>query len=150
MGLAICRSIIEAHDGRILGFAIRSRCGFPVCPEGKRMTGAIESDSTVFIVDVIDPAIRESLSDLLDSAGVRTCVYGSAEEFLSARNAAMAGCLLLDVRLPGMTGMELQTRLSGSRLRSPRHHHDGSWRHADGAESSQGRRGGVLDQAVPG
>src|SRR6478609_4704223 len=75
------------------------------------MTRAIENDSTVYIVDD-DPAIRESLSDLLDSAGVRTCVYGAAEDFLSARNAAMTGCLLLDVRLPGMTGMELQTKLS--------------------------------------
>ncbi len=78
------------------------------------MTSArIENNSTVFIVDD-DPAIRESLTDLLDSVGVRTLVFASAEDFLGARTSQMTGCLLLDVRLPGMNGMEMQAKLSES------------------------------------
>jgi FixJ family two-component response regulator len=77
-----------------------------------------KDDSTVFIVDD-DAAIRESLSDLMDSAGVRTQVFSSAEEFLDGWNAKMTGCLLLDVRLPGMSGMEMQSVLSQSGFAIP-------------------------------
>lgn len=73
---------------------------------------------TVFIVDD-DPAICESLCDLMESAGLKTTQYGSAEEFLQAYTAKMAGCLVLDVRLPGMTGMELQSRLIKSEVAIP-------------------------------
>jgi FixJ family two-component response regulator len=76
------------------------------------MTGAsIENGGTVFIVDD-DLAIRESLTDLLDSVGVRTLAFASAEDFLDACAVEMSGCLLLDVRLPGMNGMEMQAKLS--------------------------------------
>jgi FixJ family two-component response regulator len=74
-------------------------------------TTASRSDETVFIVDD-DPDIRAGLSDLLDSAGLRTRCFPSAEEFFKSWNAAMPGCLVLDVRLPGMTGMELQSKLA--------------------------------------
>lgn len=75
------------------------------------MIGAsIGNGGTVFIVDD-DLAIRESLSDLLDSVGVRARVFASAEDFLDACAVEMTGCLLLDVRLPGMNGMEMQTKL---------------------------------------
>jgi len=73
---------------------------------------------TVFLVDD-DPAIRESICDLLDSAGIRTCCYSSAEEFLSQLSSASQGCLLLDVRLPGMSGMELQGLLLERRVALP-------------------------------
>jgi FixJ family two-component response regulator len=70
----------------------------------------VRGDETVFIVDD-DPGIREGLSDLLDSAGLKTRCFVSAEEFAGSWNADMSGCLVLDVRLPGMNGMELQGRL---------------------------------------
>ena len=73
---------------------------------------------TVFLVDD-DPAIRESICDLLDSAGIRTRCYSSAEEFLSQLSSASQGCLLLDVRLPGMSGMELQGLLLERRVALP-------------------------------
>ena len=76
------------------------------------------SQQTVFIVDD-DPSICESLCDLIESAGLVTRQFRSAEEFLSACTAEMAGCLLLDVRLPGMSGMELQSRLAKLRLTIP-------------------------------
>lgn len=75
------------------------------------MTAAASAHQTVFIVDD-DPSVAEGVSELFASAGIATELYLSAEEFLSARNSAMSGCLLLDVRLPGMSGMELQRQLS--------------------------------------
>lgn len=69
-----------------------------------------ETVETVYIVDD-DEAICAALSDLLESTGIQTVGFRSAEEFLASWQAAMSGCLLLDVRLPGMTGMEMQTRM---------------------------------------
>jgi FixJ family two-component response regulator len=77
-----------------------------------------DNSGTVYLVDD-DPAIRASISDLMDSVGVRTLTFASAEDFLGARNANMSGCLLLDVRLPGMNGMEMQTKLSESGFNIP-------------------------------
>lgn len=77
-----------------------------------------ESIETVFIVDD-DAAIRAGLSDLLESAGLKTQQYSSAEEFLEVLNQEMAGCLVLDVRLPGMSGMELQGKLAETGVALP-------------------------------
>lgn len=71
----------------------------------------LDSPQTVFIVDD-DPVIRESLCHLFDTAGLRVETFVSAEEFLSVWSPETPGCLLLDVRLPGMSGMELQTHLT--------------------------------------
>jgi FixJ family two-component response regulator len=59
-----------------------------------------------------DFAVGEALCDLFDSAGIAARHFGSAEEFLAEWNFEMAGCLVLDVRLPGMSGMELQARMA--------------------------------------
>ena len=68
---------------------------------------------TVFIVDD-DPAICESLCNLIESAGLVTRQFASAEEFIEICSHELAGCLVLDVRLPGMSGIELQNRLNKS------------------------------------
>jgi FixJ family two-component response regulator len=73
---------------------------------------------TVFIVDD-DSAICESLCDLIESAGLMTRQFASAEEFLEIYSPELAGCLVLDVRLPGMSGMELQNNLIKSGLAIP-------------------------------
>ena len=73
---------------------------------------------TVFIVDD-DPAICESLCDLIESAGLGTRQFASAEEFLDICTTDLAGCLVLDVRLPGMSGMELQQKLLKTGLQIP-------------------------------
>jgi FixJ family two-component response regulator len=65
---------------------------------------------TVFIVDD-DAAICAGLCDLLESADLKTGRYFSAEEFLERWDPRTPGCLLLDVRLPGMSGMELHAKL---------------------------------------
>ena len=62
---------------------------------------------TVFIVDD-DAAIRDSLSLLLSLRGYRTATFASAEDLLAALGEASAGCVVADIRMPGMSGIELQ------------------------------------------
>jgi FixJ family two-component response regulator len=59
-----------------------------------------------------DDAMRDSLRWLLESAGYRTATYPSAEKFLGCQRATKAACLVLDVRMRGMTGLELQAELN--------------------------------------
>jgi FixJ family two-component response regulator len=58
-----------------------------------------------------DDALRNSLDDLLQSVGFRVQGFASAEAFLRAQHAPETACLLLDVRLPGMNGLELQRQM---------------------------------------
>ena len=66
--------------------------------------------STVFIVDD-DAAVRDSLAMLLELKGFHTRTYTSAEEFLERYRSDWAGCLVLDLRMTGMSGLELQAEL---------------------------------------
>jgi FixJ family two-component response regulator len=74
------------------------------------------TQQTVFIVDD-DEAMRDSLAWLLESNGLRVRSFESGEAFLDAWRADMAGCLVLDVRMPGISGLELHERLQA--LNSP-------------------------------
>ena len=67
--------------------------------------------ATVHVVDD-DDAVRSSLKLLFKSVGLPTVVYASAQEFLSVWQPEQAGCLVLDVRMPGMSGLELQMELN--------------------------------------
>jgi len=78
----------------------------------------MESQSTVFIVDD-DPAMRESLRWLIESVGLAVETYGAARDFLDTYDPARAGCLLLDVRMPGLSGLDLQAELSVRRISIP-------------------------------
>lgn len=77
------------------------------------MTTQTDSPTTVFIVDD-DEAVRDSLSLLLRSVGLPAEAFGSASEFLDSYEPAAGGVLILDVRLPGMSGLELQEQLVSS------------------------------------
>jgi len=66
-----------------------------------------------------DDALRNSLDDLLQSVGFRVQGFVSAEAFLQAQPAPKTACLLLDVRLPGMNGLELQQQLGAMHWRIP-------------------------------
>lgn len=65
-----------------------------------------EPEQCIYIVDD-DEALRDSLVWLLESSGYRVCAFESSEAFLGAFRAEMTGCLVLDVRMPGMSGLEL-------------------------------------------
>jgi FixJ family two-component response regulator len=73
---------------------------------------------TVFVVDD-DQAIREALANLLEAEGLPTRLFPSTEAFLREWNESMRGCLVLDVRLPGMSGVELQEKLLAAGIRIP-------------------------------
>jgi two-component system response regulator TtrR len=72
---------------------------------------------TIFVVDD-DEAMRDSMTWLLEGEGYRVACFDSAENFLKARHDDMHGCLVLDVRMPEMSGLELHERLDalGSQL----------------------------------
>jgi FixJ family two-component response regulator len=70
----------------------------------------MKSDATVFIVDD-DIAVRDSLALLLGLKGFRARIFANAENLLTAYDATWFGCILADVRMPGMSGLELQTEL---------------------------------------
>jgi FixJ family two-component response regulator len=70
----------------------------------------VNSTATVFIVDD-DDAVRDSLRMLVKSLKVRSEAYASATEFLEKFDPTRPGCLVLDIRMPGMSGLELQKRL---------------------------------------
>jgi two-component system, LuxR family, response regulator FixJ len=65
---------------------------------------------TVYVVDD-DDGVREALGDLLESVGLSHQSFASSEEFLAVADSTMRGCLLLDVRMPGMSGLGLQRTL---------------------------------------
>lgn len=69
-----------------------------------------EEPNTVFIVDD-DEAVRDSLRWLLEANGYRVKSFGSAEDFLEAYDPEQIGILIVDVRMPGMSGLELQEEL---------------------------------------
>ncbi|MBS0395265.1 MAG: response regulator transcription factor [Proteobacteria bacterium] len=70
-----------------------------------------EKPATVFVVDD-DDAVRTSLRLLLKSVGLPVETFASAQEVLDGFDAERAGCLVLDIRMPGMSGLELQQRLN--------------------------------------
>jgi FixJ family two-component response regulator len=73
---------------------------------------------TVFVVDD-DADVRESLQELLESVGLRSQSFGTAQEFLAVERDAGPSCLVLDVRLPGISGLDLQHELKRGRISIP-------------------------------
>src|SRR5271170_6917647 len=73
---------------------------------------------TVFIVDD-DRDVRESLQELLESVGLHSKAFGTAQEFLSSPRSDGPSCLILDVRLPGISGLDLQHELKRGRISIP-------------------------------
>jgi FixJ family two-component response regulator len=73
---------------------------------------------TVFIVDD-DRDVRESLQELLESVGLQSKSFGTAREFLSSPRSDAPSCLILDVRLPGISGLDLQHELKRGRVSIP-------------------------------
>jgi FixJ family two-component response regulator len=77
-----------------------------------------ETDAIVFVVDDDEP-MRESLRNLIRSVGLRVELYSSAQEFLGSNRPDVPSCLVLDVRLPGLSGLELQRRITEAGMEIP-------------------------------
>jgi FixJ family two-component response regulator len=72
----------------------------------------------VFVVDD-DPSVRKALGRLLRSAGLRAEAFASAQDFLAQERPDAPGCLVLDVQMPGLSGLELQRTLDEENVRLP-------------------------------
>ena len=77
-----------------------------------------EQDTTVFIVDDDEP-VRDAIAMLLETVGITNETFANAQEFLAAYDNKRQGCLVLDIRMPGMSGLELQDRLIASNAPIP-------------------------------
>ena len=77
-----------------------------------------EQDAVVYIVDD-DPGVREALDGLLRSVGFAVQTFSSAQDFLCSRLPDGPGCLVLDVRLPGLSGLDLQHELTVANVHTP-------------------------------
>ena len=82
------------------------------------MTEGSESEPIVFVIDD-DASVRNSLCNLFRSVGLRTEVFGSAPELLLSKLPDVASCLVLDIRLPGVSGLDFQTELVGANIHIP-------------------------------
>src|SRR6266481_3787108 len=78
-------------------------------------------DQTFKLIAVIDDdeSMQDSLRDLIESAGLVARCFGSAEEFLESDLHCQAACLIADIQMPKMSGLELQARLKGEKCNVP-------------------------------
>ena len=86
--------------------------------QGPKKEESISEHAVVHVVDD-DADVRESLAELLQSIGMSALTYASAEEFLESYDPSAPGCLLVDVCMPGMSGLELQRQLTARQRHIP-------------------------------
>jgi len=100
--------------------------------------------SNLSLISVVDDdtSVRESLQCLIRSFGFAVEAFASAEEFLNSDHLPNTRCMILDVRMPGMNGLELQRRLEASRREIPVIFITA---HGDETARSQALRGGAVD-----
>jgi FixJ family two-component response regulator len=75
-------------------------------------------DSVVFVVDD-DAAVRDAIQSLIRSVGLYVEGFASAQDFLRSKRPDVPGCLVLDIRLPGFSGLQLQSKLADADIRIP-------------------------------
>src|SRR5260221_667390 len=81
----------------------------------------MSSDQSSRLIAIVDDdySVQSALQDLIESDGLSTLCFGSAEQFLDSGAQHKAACLIADVRMPGISGIELQTKLKADRCRIP-------------------------------
>jgi FixJ family two-component response regulator len=100
-----------------------------------------EEQPVVFVIDD-DASVRDAIADLLQSVGIEVMTFRSAQEFLQSKRPDAPGCIVLDVRLPGPSGLEFQRTLSKSSIHLPIVFISG---HADVAMSVEAMKSGAVD-----
>ena len=101
----------------------------------------MSSEPTVFVVDD-DSEVRETLKWLVESVGLKIETFASAQEFLNAYDRNRPGCLVTDVRMPGMSGIELQAKLMAEEVTLPIIVVSG---YADVPTAVRSMKGGAID-----
>ncbi|MEM7806390.1 MAG: response regulator transcription factor [Pseudomonadota bacterium] len=100
-----------------------------------------EDTAIVALVDD-DPAVRDAVSFLLETVGIKCCSYASADAFLDGHDPASTSCIVLDIRMPGMSGLELQEELVRRGWKAPIVFITG---HGDIAMAVRAMRNGAFD-----
>jgi FixJ family two-component response regulator len=77
-----------------------------------------EASSVVFVVDD-DPSVRRAIQRLVESVGLQVQLFGSAQEFLRSKRPNASSCLVLDIRLPGISGLDFQRELADANIHIP-------------------------------
>ena len=95
----------------------------------------------VFVIDD-DLSVRRALSNLIQSVGLEVEAYGSAAELLKSKLPEVASCLVLDIRLPGLSGLDLQAELARANIRIPIIFITG---HGDIPMTVRAMKGGAID-----
>jgi FixJ family two-component response regulator len=116
---------------------VTERSKSPESATGKAPIG----DSIVFIIDD-DLSVRRALTNLFQSVGLEVEVFGSASELLKNKLPEVASCLVLDIRLPGLSGLDLQTELARANIRIPIIFITG---HGDIPMTVRAMKGGAID-----
>ena len=80
---------------------------------------SIRQNSRLIAIDNDDESLQSALKDLIESEGLSTLCFGSAEQFLDSDARRKAACLIADIRMPGMSGLELQAKLKAERRPIP-------------------------------
>ena len=105
------------------------------------MNTPAESQPIVIVIDD-DNDVREAVADLLRSIGLRTKLFGSVRDFLEWRRPDVPSCLVLDVRLPGLSGLDLQSELNRADIQLPVVFMTG---HGDIPMTVRAMKGGAVD-----
>ena len=101
----------------------------------------VDADGVVYIVDD-DHAVRDSLSFLMKSVGLRSSAHSSADEFMKAFDPEQPGCIVLDIRMPGISGLDLQEALNEQKSITPIIFITG---HGDVPMAVEAMQGGAVD-----
>jgi FixJ family two-component response regulator len=92
--------------------------GTSLSTEMDEMENGLKSERTVFIIDD-DAGVRRVLSDLIESVGLRTKTFADTTEFQQIGDPTEVSCLILDVRLPGLSGLDFQSELARANIHIP-------------------------------
>ncbi len=125
LGLSICRSIVDAHGGKMTVANSNSKGAIVRDSHSSMLSGSpvtkakAECDQpTVFVIDD-DDALRNGLISLFRSIGMQVKAFGSVKDFQLGKTQDTPGCLVLDVRLPGKSGLDLQAELNQTDFQMP-------------------------------
>jgi FixJ family two-component response regulator len=122
IGLSISKSIVEATRGQLIAkeapVTISIRNCFAFGGRSTMKEAETAPRPTVFVVDDDQP-VREALTLLFQSVGLQARAFASADEFLKVKLPNAPCCLVLDVRLPGLSGLDFQNELAKANIHIP-------------------------------